>query len=855
MVIYRNPRATSNRLFALLMLAMSIWSFGKIFIHNPYCTLAAADFYDNISAIGWISFPAIYYLWVKVFAGYKLCFKFRLHYCLTAFVAFLFIQELNGQILAGHVRMPYGWGNVWANTIWCNIYFIYVVTMITLAAVALMRFARWPHVNASQKKQAYLMISGVIAPFILGMGTDVVLPILGIHSIPDIANVFTIIVPAVAVYAMAKYKFLTITPAMAAQNIISTITDFLILIDPAGQVVTVNNSLLNFLEYETSEVVGASFTRFFPVERAALDFFAEIKDKNGVKSRECYLRTKNGIDVPVIFSASVLKDEYGTIAGFVCVARDITELKKTEDILWRAKQELEEEVGLRTADLRLANEQLNRAYRLTKDILTKAPFGIYVVNTSGTVEYVNDALVSIVGLSAEYLAKTNVFNVEDYQRIGLVEKIKAVFDRDESFLINAAKIESYYSNKPATVNYRGIFMQEESGPKALVFVEDITEKLRLEEELRRSHKLESVGVLAGGIAHDFNNILSIILSNVSFARINALDNAILQEPLLEAEKSTRRARELTQQLLIFSRGGLPVKKVVSIKKIIVETTNFALQGSRSRAEFDIQDDLWPVEVDVGQINQAIQNLVINADQAMSQGGIIKIVAANIEVKAQNNLPLNPGRYVKISVKDNGIGIPPEHLSKIFDPYFTTKQKGSGLGLAITYSVIVKHNGFIGVDSKLGEGTQFDIYLPASESLPEEISKSRETVFLGHGRIMIMDDEDYVRHALARSLKGLGYEAVAAPRGEEVLEIYNQAQQKNEHFDLFILDLTIPGGMGGLETFKRLKALDPKVRAIVSSGYSNDPVMADHTKFGFIDVLAKPYDVKALSEVVYRALHK
>jgi PAS domain S-box-containing protein len=852
-IIAKNYRSSFNWLLAVVLFSLALWSFGGIFTHSPSTSREAARFFNDITAVGWTTFTAIFFVWIMGFAGNKRFFDWHIHYLLIGIGIFFFFLQLNNKMIIAMVRQPYGWSSLWAQSIWSYLFYFYYFSVTAASTIVLVRCIKTAPSDI-KKKQAAVILVGVFAPFFFGTLTDVVLPLFNIYSIPDIASIFCVLLPGSVVYAMVKYKFLTISPAMAAENIISTITDFLVLIDPEGRIVTANKAILNFLGYEQKDLAGNNFSIIFPGGKPAFDF-DEMREKKNINGRECYFCNKNGIDVPVTLSVSALQDQYGIFTGFVCVARDITELKRTEDILWRAKEELEEEVQLRTVDLRLANEQITGAYKMTRDILQKAPFGIYVVNSDGSVEYVNDAMAAIAGTSADELSKTNIFSVDTYSAFGLNAKVRALFDENKPFWITGVKIDSYYAQKPAIVNYRGILIQEEAGKKALIFVEDITDKLRLEEELMKAHKLESVGVLAGGIAHDFNNILSIILSNVSFARIHAFDDPALRDPLLDAEKATRRARDLTQQLLVFSRGGMPVKKVVNIDAVIMETANFALQGSRSRAEFDIKPNLWPVEVDVGQINQVIQNLVINADQAMPQGGIVKISAVNVDIKQEQSIPLTSGHYVKVSVKDSGIGIPPEHLQKIFDPYFTTKQMGSGLGLAIAYSIIKKHNGLITVDSKLGEGAKFDVYLPACERVPDEVAALGGAVFSGHGSILIMDDEEYVRSVLSRSLVSLGYEVTASSNGDEALNLYSKAAAAGKTFDLVVLDLTVPGGMGGLKALEELKKINPFVKAVVSSGYSNDPAMSDYAKYGFIDVLAKPYDVKTLSETIYRAIHR
>jgi len=384
-------------------------------------------------------------------------------------------------------------------------------------------------------------------------------------------------------------------------------------------------------------------------------------------------------------------------------------------------------------------------------------------------------------------------------------------------------------------------------------VRDITERREREQEQLKMQKLESLGVLAGGIAHDFNNIMTAILGNISLVRMKMPPDNPWYRQLEDAEGASYRAKNLTQQLLTFSKGGIPHKKTMALEQLIRDSANFALRGVNVRCDFKIEERLLPVSIDEGQIGQVFSNLVINACQAMPSGGIVRINARNVYIGEKSSLPLTEGSYVEISIEDQGLGIPRENLQKIFDPYFTTKQKGSGLGLAITYSIIRNHDGHIAVRSQLGAGTTFIIYLPASE----RVLAAEETLFekniCGYGRILLMDDEEIVRKVTGEILKVLGYEVECARDGAEAIRLYTRAMESGRPFDAVIMDLIIPGGMGGRETIKQLRELDPNVKAIVSSGYSQDPILADFAAYGFCEVLAKPFSSSTLSGVLYKVL--
>jgi len=375
----------------------------------------------------------------------------------------------------------------------------------------------------------------------------------------------------------------------------------------------------------------------------------------------------------------------------------------------------------------------------------------------------------------------------------------------------------------------------------------------MEADLQRVQKLESLGVLAGGLAHDFNNLLAGILGSVNVARALVEPDSRVSKRLAQAESATFRARELTQQLLTFSRGGAPQKVTAAIGHILREAARFALRGSNVTCDFDIAPDLAPVDVDEGQLGQVMHNLVINADQAMPEGGTVRISARNRGVSSTRNLPVPERDHVEVVVSDEGMGIPGDDLHKVFDPYYSTKETGRGLGLATTYSIIRSHGGHITVDADPGRGTAFAFYLPAS-ALPASTGRTvRDPIAPGTGRILVVDDDDGVRDAVGEMLDIIGYQVESASDGAEAVVMYRSALASARPFDAVIMDLTIPGGMGGREAIQRLLEIDPQVRAVVSSGYSSDAVMAHHQDYGFRAAIAKPYRTADLSRVLAEVL--
>ncbi|MDA8163456.1 MAG: ATP-binding protein [Desulfobacteraceae bacterium] len=386
-------------------------------------------------------------------------------------------------------------------------------------------------------------------------------------------------------------------------------------------------------------------------------------------------------------------------------------------------------------------------------------------------------------------------------------------------------------------------------------VRDITDRKKLEAEMLKTEKLESLGILAGGIAHDFNNMLTAIQGNLSLAE-NLLGGGNTATDLIkEAGAVTTHARNLAKQLLTFAKGGQPVKKMLSLPELITSNAKFVLHDSEVRCDFHIAEDLHPISGDEGQLAHVVQNLVLNAEQAMGGRGVIRITAENVARPSGSQSP-KAGTFVRIRVVDQGSGIAKEHLTKIFDPYFTTKKKGRGLGLASAHSVITQHGGALTVDSEPGKGATFTVLLPALGLEGGRVEEGSREIRPGKGRVLVMDDEEHVRTIAIKMLARLGFQPEGAKDGSLAIDFYKQAKEKGAPFDAVLMDLTIPGGMGGKETIAELLRYDPGIKAIVSSGYTNDDVLANYKLHGFRGMLPKPYGLtelsKALSEVLENA---
>lgn len=498
-----------------------------------------------------------------------------------------------------------------------------------------------------------------------------------------------------------------------------------------------------------------------------------------------------------------------------------------------------------------ASQEGERRYKELTDLL---PEIVFEVDLTGHITYANRAAFTKFGYSREELGQ------------GLVLHDMIVPDDRERAARNIAQIiggEKQGGNEyraqtrdgaifPVIIHSTPII--REGAPVGLRgIVIDITERRRLEEEVRRAHNLESLGLLAGGIAHDFNNILTGITGNLGLLRMRLGEDSEASSIITEAQLAADRTRSLTGQLITFAKGGAPSQVTASIEGVIREATSLSLHGSNTRSEYHFPRDLRSALIDTAQIGQVVQNLVLNADQAMPDGGILKISAQNVEISEGDPLPLSPGWYVRASLEDQGAGIPQDILPRVFDPYFTTKPTGHGLGLSISHSIVSRHAGHITVRSVAGEGTTFEFYLPASETAAEPMAEQQGDIPRGTGRILLMDDEPIFRSTVGKMLEALGYEVENAGDGTEALQTYQDSMSQGNPFDVVIMDLTIPGGMGGEAAVARLHQIDPQARAIVASGYAADPVMTNFADYGFSGRVPKPVGMRELADTVRTVL--
>jgi PAS domain S-box-containing protein len=609
--------------------------------------------------------------------------------------------------------------------------------------------------------------------------------------------------------------------------IIENILDGMIIVDSAGTITLMNLAAETLFGCARNEVIGQSFITLVP-QAYTTEADLQLIDWDKFTSRTgttvlAVGRTRKHVTFPIEISLAKMTVDHSTL--YVAMIRDVTERKRFE------------------REIAAEKENLAVTLRSIGD-------GVITTDVQGKIMMINQAAETLTGWSAEEATGQplkSVFKIS----IDLATQTKAqrTSYRNEAYslllklpsnatLVSRDGTEHLIEQVVSPIRDR----RNEIAGVVLVF-RDIIE---------REHK--QLGLLAGGIAHDFNNLLTAIMGNISLASLLIPATDEMTTRLADAKNASLRARDLAQQLLTFARGGVPIKKTASLTRLVQDTVSFCLRGSQSRGDCELPDNLWPAEIDPGQISQVIANLVVNAEQAMPNGGTLRVSCENFRHRSgkKATIPeLASGEYVKISVKDEGVGIPEQNLKCIFDPYFTTKPKGNGLGLASAYSIIKHHKGVITVESEVAKGSTFTIYLPAAAhaAAPEEIKHTGVKDITGTGRVLIVDDEEAIRTLVEFTLSHLGYTVCSAATALEGVELYRQKFQAGERFDCVILDLTLPGGMGGKEALKLILEIDPSVNAIVSSGYAMDATMSRYEDFGFRGVITKPYEAAELGRTV------
>ncbi len=620
------------------------------------------------------------------------------------------------------------------------------------------------------------------------------------------------------------------------ENILNNIGDPVFVKDDQSRLLLVNDAFCTIFDLEREQIIGRTLAEDVPPDE--MESFLRVDRQVVADGKENIVEEKltvRGGETRTIHTRKSRFIDNGGNRFLIGIIRDISDRKRAEQALAAEKERL-------AVTLRSIGD------------------GVITTDTSGAIVMLNKVAEALTGwTTAEAAGRPlpEVFNIinertrqpseNPVERVlstgGIVELANhtCLIARDGREIVIADSGAPIHDSESRVIGV------------VLVF-RDMTEKQKLEDFMQKSQKLESLGVLAGGIAHDFNNLLGAIFGYTELAISKTTEEKVTAY-LAKSVNTIDRARALTQQLLTFAKGGVPIRKVENLFPFVQETAQFALSGSSVSSRVQVQENLWPCDLDKNQIGQVIDNLVINAQQAMPTGGVIEISAQNITLATGEHLSLVDGNYVKLSIKDQGIGIPKDFLPRIFDPYYTTKAKGHGLGLATCYSIVTQHDGWIDVESEPGRGSTFHLYLPASVESSLITEGGAAVDHIGNGTFLIMDDEEVIGEVMKEVLESFGYTVVLTSRGEDAIDFCATEAKANRELVGMIFDLTIPGGMGGKEAIREIRKIYPATPAFVSSGYSVDPVMANPQAFGFNASLPKPFTIEELSDMLETHLGK
>jgi PAS domain S-box-containing protein len=640
------------------------------------------------------------------------------------------------------------------------------------------------------------------------------------------------------------------------QLIIDNVFDLVMILDAQGRVVRMNRRGYQLTGFSPNAVNGngvecvvihgelSARTRREWLERHA--WRPTGSGSGRTPSIDAFVATISCEEIPIDLRVILLANLERATTGYIVSATDL-----------RITRQLIKEISDReyaTRDLALSESKFSRMFVFN-------PTGILIVDLDGfTVTDANPAIEELLDRESSSLVGMRLadvgFEMEEIPFDAFIERMRvdgSVPEFDASVRVGSGETKK--------CRLSAVSFDLNRRRRMLLSVADVTAQEQLREALTRKQKVETIGILAGGIAHDFNNILAVILGHIGLAKMRVIDQHA-RAPIEKAEEACLRARGMTRQLLAFSRGGKPVIGVCDTRELITESAMLAVNDSAVACLFDVAKDVWPLRVDRIQVGQVISNLVGNAVDAMEKSGIITLRAKNRDLSVAppksrpldlDSKPLAPGRYVEIQIQDQGPGIPESIRAKIFDPFFTTKGKGTGLGLSIVYSVIQNHSAAVRLDSVMGEGTTFFLYLPADSPESLDAPADAEPVSDGRKRVLLMDDDPLVQDSAGAILSSLGYEVVVTSDGKEAVERFREVHDSGDAFDFCVLDLIVPGGMSGADCARELLAIDKDAILLVSSGYSDDLVLSHYRDYGFRGIIPKPYTVEELRQALVSAL--
>ncbi len=869
-ILLKDPHALLNRICAALFSCFFIWSFSYTFIHNPLVSKGTAAFFENIGSLGWVPFGG-FFLWFAVLYTQKQRLATAPYFLLSLFSLPLLIeirQWSGNSLFSDHIRIYFGWEGVWNDSFWPYLFFSYYLFASGIGVLLIFRYGKNSSIPII-KRQASLIVVWGFLPLLFGTITNVVLIKMRIFALPSIADIFILFWTGGIAYAMLRYRLLSITPVIAAEQIISAMKDLLILLDQRGTITSLNEATLDILGYDRQELEGKQIGAIIAGTEEEKSRLTAIIMQTPKSEFETGFTAKNGNVIPVNLSTATLPG-----IGIVCVAHNISMQQKITN-------RLSSEIVSTAEELKKANEQLRReiaghkqtadalkeSEKLFKTLFEFAPDGFYLNDMRGTFIDGNREAERITGYSKKELVGKSFLSLKllPLSQMPLAAKllVRNALGQPtgpDEFTLNrkdGTQIHVEITTYPVKIEERKIVLGIARDVSQRRKSEE--EKQMLREELHQAQKMEAIGRLAGGVAHDFNNLLAGISGYAELLHMKL--SASLPAEAKIAEKivnAVQNASNLTKQLLAFARKGKYQVAAVDLHRT-VEAAMALLERTVDK-RINIASNFRPqpsiVMGDQSQLQNAMLNLGLNARDAMPDGGTITFETDGItidEARAQSYpYKVLPGDYIRLSVTDTGVGMDEETRARAFEPFFTTKEKGkgTGLGLASVYGTVMNHNGFIELQSEKGTGTTVVVYLPAvDQPAAIETEKKSEPAGKRSGRILLVEDENIVREMTRDALTAQGYTVTSCSNGKEAVAHYR------EHFrdiDLILLDLTMPE-LNGADCFKAMKAVNPEIKTVITSGHTMDDEINSLMQEGVHSFIQKPFTLQGLSDIVNKAL--
>lgn len=879
-----DKKSPLNRAFVVMCSALVIKSFFAVFVYNS-ADIEACIYWHNLADIGWNLFPAAALTFFIIFTE-------EFHYLSNKIIAaciyspwliftFKSFTGASNDIVAFE-KNEYG-GFYTFNNSSPNSVDLYFVIYSLICIYFLVKSFKKSGSNRL-KKQSHLLFYFTVATLTAGVFSDIAIPMAGYDALPLMAHIIVSIWFFGVWYAVKNYKLMTLTPALLSEEIISNIMDFIIITGPDYKIIFVNARTVELSGFSFEELKPEKIDLLIGINPGEIEYGVKIKTGLSSKVIESGLKTLSGETIPVKVVVSAIYDEWKDLKGYMVCGSD-------ERITRRLEAEIESH-KISEHELLLSRQR----YQMLADSL---PQTVFESDLNGRLTYVNRSAFDFFRYNRQdfdnglYIFQT--VHPDDLQRaqkntaeliamketpgfIGneyrLIRKDKTVFDaiiysyvmlREGKpygicgIIVDITELKNARERLEKLNDELDYKVKERTAELAFAnekLKSEILKREKIESETSKISKIESLGILAGGIAHDFNNFLMGVVGNLTLLKKRVENDAKALEIIKRAEEVSFNAKALTRQLLTFSKENRPLTRPVRIDQMLRDIAAFTLRGSNYECRFDFGAQLPYAEIDENLMNQVFTNLIINAIQSMPEGGAIEIGASDYIAGEEVYLPLDKGAYIRIYIKDNGCGIAEKDLPRIFDPYFTTKATGSGLGLTSAFAITRKHGGLITVDSKEGEGSSLFVYLPVSvpsgEQAESAVPENFEPV---SGRVLLLDDEFFIREAISEVLKSFGLEVDCCSNGAQAVELFKKAFGEGCSYDILLLDLTIPGGMGGIETLENIKKISPDTAAIASSGYYSGSIRNDYNRIGFKAFLSKPYKIDELYKLIKKLMDK